>query len=183
MAAKTQIDDLIRNWQETVARLEKELLRLQGEQTGFLQAIDVMQSADAQPEPKVILELQSRINLSSRRLNSVVSELETLRGKVQGLRSAREVAYGYDGIPENILFDSAEKPDISPSWRQILGYILRRSPNPTSIDEIMSYIQHNNLRINRNAVRSQLHLYAQRRFLKRVSDGLYIATDAIKRIC
>lgn len=117
-------------------------------------------------------------------------EISRMEGELDGLLHARRLIADKDDLsPPTLLSEADFNPnkrerELSPQWKSILvNVFLRQLPNPVSIDEAMSYIHMMGWGINRNAVRSQLHLYAQRGLLKRMGDGLYRATDAIKPFC
>jgi hypothetical protein len=85
--------------------------------------------------------------------------------------------------PQLELPDLPKPREFSPEWREILCLFLKRAPNPASIDDVVQFIEERKFRITRNAVRSQLHSYVNRGFLERLGDGLYRATDVVKRYC
>ena len=131
-------------------------------------------------------QLSELIRQSRQSLREAQNRLQTLEGELEGFTKARELLVGESsscGVSDDIEPSEHRGREISRDWRKILGHFLKVAPNPMSIDDIMGFINKSNMVISRNAVRSQLHIYCNRGFLKRVSDGHYRATDAIKRIC
>ena len=114
-------------------------------------------------------------------LRKAQDEVTHLEGELEGLRAARRTLQEED--PQLELPIQGKSRNISSEWSEILCHFLARAPNPLSIDDIMGFIALRGFAINRNAVRSQLHLYMNRGFLERVSDGVYRATDLVKRLC
>lgn len=180
--ARADIDRLIEAAQVRFARLEAENRQIVGEHKGLVSALEIIQAQTTSVDRHVIDELAIRVRATSLKLRRHAAELEELSGEIEGLRQARLVAYGDEGVPEPEI-NLPTGRGISTAWKKILNYFLQKSPNYVSISEVMQFISENELGISRNAVRSQLHLYEQRGFLKRVSEGEYKATGAIKRVC
>jgi hypothetical protein len=128
-----------------------------------------------------VKELDRLIRNCARRLNSARDEVSRLEGELEGLLSARNALFRNE--PQLELPDLPRSREISAEWREILGFFVKRAPNPASIDEVMAFIDERSFKINRNAVRSQLYAYVNRGFLERLGDGLYRATDVVKRYC
>jgi hypothetical protein len=72
---------------------------------------------------------------------------------------------------------------LSDKWATVLSFMVVRSPNAVSIDEILQFAAENRLAISRAAARAQLHNYEKRGFVQRISDGLYLATPSAKAYC
>jgi hypothetical protein len=126
-------------------------------------------------------ELDRLISEYSRRLNKARAEAQRLEIEIAALVRARRAIFENDEQLE--LPDLPKTREISREWKEILRFFLQRLPNPVSIDEVMGFIADHGFSINRNAVRSQLHVYVARGFLERLGEGLYRATDAVKPLC
>jgi hypothetical protein len=168
--------------QRELAKVREELARIEGEAEGLRRAEVLLASSGVKGEPSV-REIKLRLVENHQRLVAARHAVSRIEGELNGLAIAWEIAGGDRPLPDLSESQILRGRDISPAWRMILGYFLKRLPAPASIGDVMGFIADNDLRISRNAVRSQLHLYANRGFLKRVGDGLYKATDAVKRIC
>jgi hypothetical protein len=128
-----------------------------------------------------VKELDRLIRHCAQRLNKARDDVRRLEGELEGLLAARNALFHDE--PQLELPDLPRQREISPEWREILCHLLRRAPNPVSIDEVMEFIEAHRFQISRNAVRSQLHAYVNRGFLERLGDGLYRATDVVKAYC
>jgi hypothetical protein len=128
-----------------------------------------------------VAELDRLIRNCAQRLNRARDDVRRLEGELEGLVAARKALFRSE--PQLELPELPKPREISSEWREILCLFLNRAPNPASIDEVMEFIERRRFQINRNAVRSQLHTYANRGFLERLGDGLYRATDVVKRHC
>jgi hypothetical protein len=128
-----------------------------------------------------VTELDRLIRNCAQRLNRARDDARRLEGELEGLLAARNALFHNE--PQLELPELPKPREISPEWREILCLFLKRAPNPASIDEVMEFIERHRFQINRNAVRSQLHSYVNRGFLERLGDGLYRATDVVKRFC
>ncbi|HUJ37280.1 MAG TPA: hypothetical protein VLW88_06350 [Hyphomicrobium sp.] len=126
-------------------------------------------------------ELDRLIQDCARRLARARADIRKLEVELQTLMRARRAVFEDEGQLD--LPNLPRAREISPEWKDILNFFLQRAPEAVSIDEVMSFIQQRGFDIKRNAVRSQLHLYVHRRFLERMGDGLYRATDAVKPFC
>jgi hypothetical protein len=126
-------------------------------------------------------QLDNLIRARAARLGKARDEIRRLEGELEGLLEARRALFAHE--PKLQLPELPRARDLSAEWNDILCFILRRAPNPTSIDDVMQFIVERKFQIRRNAVRSQLHVYMNRGFLERVGDGLYLATDAVKPYC
>lgn len=71
----------------------------------------------------------------------------------------------------------------SEKWAAVLNFMLLRSPNAVSIDELLEFASQNQLNISRSSARAQLHHYEQRGIVERIGDGLFLPTDAAKAFC
>lgn len=122
-----------------------------------------------------------RLNKARDDLTKAHGEVIRLEGELEGLRAARRTLQEESSQLE--LPIEKKHRAISSQWNDILCHFLASAPRPLSIDDIMAFIAIKGFDITRNAVRSQLHLYMNRGFLERVGDGIYRATDVVKRYC
>ena len=177
------IDHRIRECLKELMKAREDVGRIEGEADGLLRAQGLFAS-DSVKSDDVVTEIKYRLSQNRRRLISARQAVSRLEGELEGLRAAREIVGGGE-LPLEWVDDLYPQRgrDISPGWRRILGLFIKRLPAPVSIGDVMNFVTEHELGISRNAVRSQLHLYANRGFLKRVGDGLYKATDAVKRVC
>lgn len=126
-------------------------------------------------------DLDKLIRQLQLRLEKARTDVVRFEAELKGLMSARNALFHHVG--SSVAPISLPGREISPEWKEILSYFLKAAPQAISIDEVMQFIASRDLEINRNAVRSQLHAYVNRGFLERVQEGLYRATDAVKRYC
>lgn len=180
-----EIDEIIQRLASSIAVGRAEGYKIEGEIYGLEHSKRLyLQTRHQTIEPDPIAAgIDANIRQARRRAEELRIELEKLEGELSGLRAARAIVTGEDHSPNQDVATPSKRTEISGPWRKILSHFVSKSPNAVSIDDVMIFIHNNNLEIGRNAVRSQLHNYAQRGFLKRISDGLYIATDAVKRVC
>lgn len=75
------------------------------------------------------------------------------------------------------------KRGLSDKWGAVLNFLVLRSPNPVTVDEVVHFATENDLRITRSAIRAQLHNYEKRGFLERIEDGTYLATQTARAYC
>ena len=180
-----EIDELIQRIATLIVERRAEGYKIEGEIYGlehskrlYLQT----RHQTIQPDP-IAAEIDANIRQAQRRAHDLRIELDKLEGELSGLRAARTIVTGEEQAPSRDTAPPHKRTEISAPWRKILSHFVSKSPNAVSIDDVMIFIHNHNLEIGRNAVRSQLHNYAQRGFIKRIRDGLYVATDAVKRVC
>lgn len=126
-------------------------------------------------------ELNRLIRQYQMRLEKARKEAELLEGEIRGLIAARNL-FTHGDVQSNSELSLSSGRDLSSEWRTILSYFDQVAPQPVTIDELMHFIDARHLRINRNAVRSQLHHYVKRRYLERLDDGVYRATPLMREL-
>ncbi|MEQ1650243.1 MAG: hypothetical protein ABL898_16815 [Hyphomicrobiaceae bacterium] len=185
MTALSELDERIRGVRSEILRARDTLHRVEGELDGLQRGHDIVTEDKAGSRYDIsgaleIIEVQIAQARKSKR--DAQQTLRRLEGELQGLKKIRDIIGGEVVREEPHEADSRTR-EISSEWRQILSFILSRLPNSVSIGDVMDFVSSKGFDISRNAVRSQLHIYVNRHFLKRISDGHYKATDAIRRVC
>jgi chromosome segregation ATPase len=184
--ARSIIEQRVKACRKAIALAREELRRLSGELDGLKSAYSVVSEDTAGIAIDLsgpLEELEKKIRKVRAAKISIRDKLEHLEGELLGLKAAQEIL---GNESEDADFDEEidrRGREMSPAWKNILGLFSRLSPNSVSIGDVMNFIAENDIRINRNAVRSQLHLYAQRGYLRRTGDGMYKATEALRKIC
>jgi len=127
-------------------------------------------------------QLDKLINECRKRLATASDEAVRLEGELYGLVAARRALVQADvqTVTQQV---PTSRRRVSPEWSRILIRILDRAPNEVSIDDVMQFASEIDFEVTRGNVRAQLHNYSQRGLLERVTDGQYVATDAIRHIC
>lgn len=123
---------------------------------------------------RLISNAELRLRNKTQEAAKVANELEDLR---QQLNEARSAAHQLPLPLERKVRGMSEK------WASVLNFMVLRSPNPVSIEEILQFATDNNLKINRATARAQLHNYTQRGLIERLGDGLYLTTNAARDYC
>ena len=130
----------------------------------------------------------SRIQRLERLIQNAVVRLERAQNEVAKVRTElkelRQNLHDAQVEEQQLSLPFGQKArGLSEKWSAVLNFIVLRSPNPVSIDEILQFAAENSLDISRAAARAQVHNYVQRGILTRVSDGIYLPTDAAKVYC
>ncbi|KUO60345.1 MAG: hypothetical protein APF80_07270 [Alphaproteobacteria bacterium BRH_c36] len=125
--------------------------------------------------------LERLIGDTARRLERAEKEVAKIRNELLELRTKLNDARAQQQQLDLPFEKRGRRP--SEKWSAVLNFMLLRSPNPVSIDEILQFASENDLDITRASTRAQLHHYVQRGILERLGDGLYAPTFLTKGFC
>lgn len=123
---------------------------------------------------RLITNAELRLSNKRQEVDKVLGELEELRKQLE------EVKLADSQLPLPL---ERKSRGLSEKWGAVLNFMVIRSPNPVSLDEILQFAADNDLKISRAAARAQLHNYTQRGLVERIGDGLYSATNAARDYC
>ncbi|MBI1383357.1 MAG: hypothetical protein GC150_00385 [Rhizobiales bacterium] len=115
------------------------------------------------------------------RLQRAIDEASKIRAELVELRERLAVAQS-EAAQIPLPFENKVR-GMSEKWASVLNFIVLRSPQPVSVDDILAFAHENGLEVSRSSVRAQLHHYVQRGFIERIGDGAYLITHEGRRYC
>jgi hypothetical protein len=98
------------------------------------------------------------------RLARAKQKVIELQAELKGLQVARESISRSRAEP-------AKSRGASFAWKKILGFLQEKSEQGASIEEVVQFVDRNNLDIQRHAVRSQLSNYNQKGIVSSLGSG------------
>lgn len=118
-------------------------------------------------------EANQKLDKAQQRLDEAHDAVRQLEAELRGLRSARE---SVGGLPARQRSTAVRARGLSSTWRSILQFVGSKGDAGVTIDDIQSFVDGQNLDIQRGAIRSQLSLYKQREMLETIGDAQYKLT-------
>lgn len=128
-----------------------------------------------------VRRLERLIQNAERRRKLAADEILKVDAEIRELK--RRLAQAQEDERQLVLPLDTRTRGMSEKWAAVLNFMLLRRPNPVSLDEVLIFATQNDLNISRAAARAQLHNYVQRGIVERLSDGLYLPTEAAKAYC
>lgn len=105
-------------------------------------------------------------------ISSIKIKLLELEARLQGYLLAKSSIDEAETSRRRSNDDGPVRP-LSDSWRRVLAHIASLESNGASIDDIVTFVEKNNLQISRGSIRSQLSIYNKRGYVERVAGGRY----------
>lgn len=109
--------------------------------------------------------------------------VEVIRAELRAYKKAHEAMVAAGMRPKRTGSASSTRTRaLSETWKKVLRFVGSRQAEAVSIDDIMLFIAGAGLEVQRNTLRSQLSIYADRGILERVDAGKYVLTDHGKKV-